>query len=448
MKKTLLTISAGLLLSLGSFAQTYPESVVADGEQDNGTNVGSFWFAYPNTTQGKSSTILINAKAVDGTSNLETSTGGKTGNCLSASGTLAKTAGPDYESAGMGFALAPIEATIDEVDGSPTKGMVTNPEAVQVDLSQAQGIKFWYKSTASKLIIGVFTTNITQNAGHDYFIELPAAADWTEFTVCFPGSELEGIGVPVLAQPDWLGTKTTWDGSKVFKLQFQVKDVDGDYSFSVDDVTIIGAEIANKVALSDAWYALQDWIAQPENNATAEDEAKLAAALLVLNDPMATQAEVDASEESILLEAPVVDKAALTTVVGQIDTKITALGDKVTQTHKDKVAAAKVVLNNATATQEEVDASKVIMDALLVELNGIVSASELTADLAVTANEIVISAAKTISSVSLVNAAGAVVSKVSVGSSVATVSTAAAQGTTVVVIVYADGSVESTTFVK
>lgn len=278
MKKTLLSIGAALLCGFGAMAQN---TVVADCESENATEMGTYWYAYasanvglqpPTTTPAHQGEVVMTAEG--------------TNHFAKMIGTLRNTAGPGYASAGLGFPFA---------QGVNEKG---EKYELDYDLTGATGISFKIKSSR-QVNFSVMLSITKQDEGEDFSFMVPAKGEWTTVIVKFPGSTITADGT--LAQPSWASLKVDWNAAKVTKLQWQVKDSDGDFDFSIDDVTILGKTLTVKRVLQQAIYEAEGAIKYADDNSEEKTpavrealEAAITAAQAVMDNLGATQSEVDA----------------------------------------------------------------------------------------------------------------------------------------------------------
>jgi len=300
---------------------TPPNTIIADCEDENMTKLLTYWYSYA----AGSSTIVPLASE---TTPFVMTAGGANGTAHAASvtGQLVNTADPDYESAGIGFALLEPEANY--------------------DLTGATGISFYHKGEAVNFSVIISTTE--QDAGKDYSYLVPASTAWQLVTVSFPGGD-----APSLAQPSWMTEGfTPWDASKVTKLQWQVKDGTArSYAFSIDEVTVMGKTLdlpttpvsVDKTLLTAAITNAQTTLGaasignQPGQYTLAVGmalENAIAAANAVNEDATATQAEVDqattAMNDAIALfiasvnPAITVDIAALTAKISEANATLSS----------------------------------------------------------------------------------------------------------------------------
>ncbi|HPY81797.1 MAG TPA: glycosyl hydrolase family 8, partial [Bacteroidales bacterium] len=339
---------------------TPPNTIIADCEDENMTKLLTYWYSYA----AGSSTIVPLASE---TTPFVMTAGGANGTAHAASvtGQLVNTADPDYESAGIGFALLEPEANY--------------------DLTGATGISFYHKGEAVNFSVIISTTE--QDAGKDYSYLVPASTAWQLVTVSFPGGD-----APSLAQPSWMTEGfTPWDASKVTKLQWQVKDGTArSYAFSIDEVTVMGKTLdlpttpvsVDKTLLTAAITNAQTTLGaasignQPGQYTLAVGmalENAIAAANAVNEDATATQAEVDqattAMNDAIALfiasvnPAITVDIAALTAKISEANATLSSASIGTAEGQHPQsaanalttaIATAQALANNPT-TQTAVD---------------------------------------------------------------------------------------------
>jgi len=275
MKKTLLSIGAALLFGFGAVAQN---TLVADCESKNATKLGTYWYSYADANQGLPKPTITPAQGSDFEMTL---VAGTNNHVARAYGTLQSTAGPGWGSAGIGFPFLPAVNTVDQ----------------PFNLTGATGVSFYIKSDRA-VYFAVMINTIDPTSGADYNFQIPAQPAGKVVTIALPGSTITADGV--LAQPSWASPKTPWDPTKATKLQWQVKDTDGAYDFSIDDVTILGLAITIKVDLQAAIYDAEGALEYAEDNNIEKSEgaydkfkAAIAAAKVVMDKPSANQSEVD-----------------------------------------------------------------------------------------------------------------------------------------------------------
>ena len=226
MKKLLLSISAGLLVSCSLFGQI----IIGNCELGNVSQLGTYWYSYSaglsTISQVKDGTFKMTKGGANGTDSAAIVTGKlvNTGGTIVTPGAGAST----YESAGFGFPLTNGKA----FTSAQTKNADSLAMAAALDLSGATGISFYHKGDA--INFSVMLTTVAPNKGYDYSYTVDAHADWTLVTVPFTA----------LSQASWMSVdaQTKWDASKACQLQWQIKDGDPrTYSYGIDQVTLIGA---------------------------------------------------------------------------------------------------------------------------------------------------------------------------------------------------------------
>jgi len=207
-------------------------------------------------------------------------------------------------------------------------GFHFNDTETDYDLTGATGISFWHKGAAVNF--SVMLSTVTPDAGLDYSFMVPAHTNWTLVTVAFPGADITSNGI--LSQPDWAPATEVkpWDPSKVTKLQWQVKDgVARAYEFGIDEVTVLGKALtlpkkpegADKTALTaavasaNASYSAAiegSGVGQYQTGSKATFLTAINAAQAVVDNAAATQADVDAAAAALQTAVQAFENAKVT----------------------------------------------------------------------------------------------------------------------------------------
>lgn len=302
------TLDAALLTFQNSVIVIAPtNTIIADCEDGNTTKLLTYWYSYK---AGSSTITPLSTAANPFTMTLGGANG--TDSAAIATGNLVNPAGPAYESAGIGFTFVEPEANY--------------------NLTGATGISFWHKG--SDVNFSVMLSTVEVDAGKDYSFAVPAHANWTLVEVPFTS----------LAQANWVNPTTTWDPTKITRLQWQVKDgLARTYSIGIDEVTVMGKVLT-----------------LPTPPVTAD---KTALTTSISTSNTAYSAAVEGTGNG---QYPSGSKATLLTAIN----------------------AATTVKNNASATQTQVDNAKTTLDAALVAFQNkiiVVSLTTLTSTIS-TAN--------------------------------------------------------------
>jgi len=238
MKKILLSITAGLFASLSLFAQN--EVIIGNCEKGNLTQLGTYWYFYSAGMSSISQTPKGKFQMTKGGANGTDSAAIVSGTLVNVGGTITTPgtnpvtgdAAVTYESAGIGIPLSNDSlATV-----AQTKNADSLLKCKALDLTAATGISFWHMGAA--LNFSVMVTDVLANKGQDHSFSVPATTVWTLVTVPFTS----------LAQPSW-ATQVAFDATKAYKLQWQVKDVAGDYNFGIDQVTLMGTTAVTSITV-------------------------------------------------------------------------------------------------------------------------------------------------------------------------------------------------------
>jgi endo-1,4-beta-D-glucanase Y len=357
-------------------------TLIADCENINVTKLNTPWYSYQTgtTTITPLSSATVPFKMTLGGAN-------GTDSAAAVAGNLAKPAGPDYESAGIGFSFTNTTPTI-----NTTTNLVTNESSIIYDLTGATGISFWHKGDAVNFSVMLSTVEVDK--GKDYSFAVPSHTSWTLVEVLFPGQ----TGSQLLAQANWVTNPVNWNPAKVYRLQWQVKDgVARNYSFGIDEVSVMGKVLTLPVVttvdktllLSTITSANTLYTSAVEGTATGNYQTGSKATLLtaitaataVNTSTTATQADVDAAVVALntavtSFQSKIIgtNKTALVAAISNATTiynaavEGTALGQypaPAKSNFNQDILAATLVNTTPTATQSQIDAAVITLNAAI-----------------------------------------------------------------------------------
>ncbi|MCK9561446.1 MAG: CIA30 family protein [Bacteroidales bacterium] len=351
--------------------QIVNETLIFNAELENLTYLNTYWYSYNDSEPGGSSSVTPLTDA-------------------SSPFTMSQTGAQGTEHAAM-IDYSLMGASVLGYSPFVGMGMAMNDPEAAYDLTGSTGMSFWVKSQHS-YFLEINLESITDDC--NYYVELPAALEWTEIRLSWSDFE----------QYSW-GIKVPWDLTEIMNFQWKIQAADGIAGqLWIDEVRILGKlldlpplNIVDKSNLDAIIVQAQTLrnSAQigngdgqyPQSAATTFDAA-ISSALAIQADESVTQIDVDAAV--IALQTAIeqfnsqrisVDKTALLASIQtaqnfhNVSTEGAAEGQYPIGSKANLQAAintANNIYTNTLASQEQVNQAKIAVDEALLAFQNLV----------------------------------------------------------------------------